>query len=298
MTSTRGKWLRSSLSALVILVAPASTSIVRAQGGYGADPFRPYNNQYDAYTYPMASPDMVPSAGGVPRMGNRGANQYQGYLDELAGTSRQESERYGIGMPYYRAAVDPTFDPKGNREYRPNSKADRTYEQTQEVITRKYLAYFAEKDPKKRAELLRDYNRVRSNVSRAMSARREDPTRALEAATADDFGERRSSTPARRVDASTATEDGKPRSSTARRSIRPLPGDASTRGDTGLIPPPPPLIPGARSLGSSRRRRPSEVLDRSRRLNSGGDVQPNPGGLTGAGSGTDRRPLPAVPPPE
>ena len=65
MTSTRGQWLRSSLTALVILIAPASMSTVWAQGGYGADPFRPYNKQYDAYTYP-STPDMVPSAGGMP----------------------------------------------------------------------------------------------------------------------------------------------------------------------------------------------------------------------------------------
>ncbi len=233
MTSTRGKWLRSSLSALVILVAPASTSTVWAQGGFGADPFRPYNSQYDAYTYPTASPDMVPSAGGMPRMGIRGANQYQGYLDELAGSGRQ-SERYGIGVPYYRSAVDPSFDPKGDREYRPNGKADRTYEHTQEVITRKYLAYFAEKDPKKRAELLKDYNRVRSNVSRAMSARREDPTRVLEAATADNSGERKTPAPDREAGALPGTADRRPGSPSARRSVRTLPSDDGTRAVAGL----------------------------------------------------------------
>ena len=231
-------------------------------------------------------------------MGNRGANQYQGYLDELAGASRQGSERYGIGMPYYRSAVDPSFDPKGKREYRPNRKADRTYEQTQEVITRKYLAYFAEKDPKRRAELLRDYNRMRSNVSRAMSGRREDPTRALEAATADDFGERRSSAPARRADALPATEDGKPRSSSARRSIRALPADASTRGGTGSIPPPPPLSPEERSRG---------IEPAPQTVRSSGSVPPaqfgrrcptQPRRTHRRSSGTDRRPLPAAPPPE
>ena len=297
MTSTRGRWLRSSLTAMVILVAPAGTSIVWAQGGYGVDPFRPYNSQYDQYTYPMASPDMVPSAGGMPRMGNRGANQYQGYLDELAGAERT-SERYGIGVPYYRSSIDPTFDPKGNREYRPNFKADRTYEQTQDLITRKYLAYFAEKDPKKRAELLKDYNRIRSNVSRAISTRREDPARALEAATADEFGERRSAAPARRADALPATPDGRPRTASSRRSSRALSNDASARVRTDIIPPPPPLIPGASTRGTSRRRRPTDVLDRSRRLNSGDDVEPDSGAAAAPGSGTARRPLPAGAPPE
>jgi hypothetical protein len=293
MTSTRGKWLRSSLTALVILAAPASKSTVWAQGGFGADPFRPYNNQYDAYTYPMTSPDMVPSAGGMPRMGIRGANQYQGYLDEINGAERA-SERYGIGVPYYRSSIDPTFDPKGNREYRPNFKVDRTYEQTQEVITRKYLAFFTEKDPKKRAELLKDYNRTRSNVSRAMSTRREDPSRALEEATADNFGQRRSAAPARRADSLPAVDDATPRSAAARRSTRAFPTDADTRGGTGLIPPPPPLLPSSSNRASSRRRRPSDVLDRSRRLNFGGDVEPG----VGAGSGTARGAVPPVRSPE
>ena len=97
------------------MIAPASTSTLLAQG-YGPDPFRPYNSQYDPYTYPMGPAS--PAGGGrsdiMTRMGNSGANQYQGYLDELAGQARQGSERYGIGMPYYRSAVDPNFDPEGN----------------------------------------------------------------------------------------------------------------------------------------------------------------------------------------
>ena len=295
MTSTRGKWLQSSLTALVILVAPAGTSIVWAQGGYGVDPFRPYNSQYDQYTYPMASTDIAP--GGIPRMGNRGANAWQGYLDELAGSGRQGTERYGIGMPYFRSSVDPAFDPKGNREYRPNFKANQTYEQSQELITRKYLAYFAERDPKKRAELLRDFNRARSNASRALSARREDSTRALEAATADTVAQRRLPSPDRRADALPATADVRPRSS-SRRSTRALPGDSASRDGMDSIPPPPPVLPGEYSRGTNRRRRPSEILDRSHRLNSGGEIQPNSGGRTGADSRTDRRPVPAAPSPE
>jgi hypothetical protein len=295
MTSIRGKWLRSSLTALVILGAPAGTSTVWAQGGYGVDPFRPYNSQYDQYTYPMVSTDIAP--GGIPRMGNRDANAYQGYLDELSGSGRQGTERYGIGVPYFRSAVDASFDPKGDREYRPNFKANRTYEQTQEVITRKYLAYFSEKDPKRRAELLRDYNRTRSNVSRAMSGRREDPTRALEAATAGEFGERRSAAPARRADAMQDAGDEKPRTPSSRRSTRALPTDAGTRVGTGSIPPPP-LLPGGSARSANRRRRPSEVLDRARRFNPGDDVQPNSGASAAPRSGTARQPLPAGAPPE
>jgi hypothetical protein len=295
MTSIRGKWLQSSLTALVILVAPAGTSIVWGQGGYGPDPFKPYNWQYDQYTYPMATTNIAP--GGIPQMGNRGANAFQGYLDELSGSGRQGPERRGIGVPYFRSAVDPSFDPKGDREYRPNFKANQTYEQTQEVITRKYLAYFSEKDPKRRAELLKDYNRTRSNVSRAMSGRREDPTRALQAATAADFGERRSPSAARRADALQDASDEKPRTSSSSRSTRALPTDAGTRASTGSIPPPP-LLPGGSARSTNRRRRPSDVLDRARRLNLGDDLQPNSGSPAARGSGTAGQPLPAGAPPE
>jgi hypothetical protein len=296
MTSTRGKWLGSSLTALVILVAPAGMSTVWAQGGgYGLDPFRPYNSQYDAYTFPMATPDGV-GPGGV-RMGNRGANEFQGYLDELAGSSRQGTERYGIGLPYYRSAVDATFDPKGKREYRPNGRANQTYEQSQEVITQKYLAYFTEQDPKRRAELLKDYNRTRSNVSRAMSGRRGDPTRALEAATANALGDRRSTASGRRADALPATDDEKPAApSSGRRSTRALPTDANTRAGVGAIPPPPPLTPGVSNRAIGRRRRPSDVLDRARRLNLGDDDRLNSGAPAAPTSGRDRRPPPATTP--
>ncbi len=148
----------------------------------------------------------------MPRMGNMGANQYQGYIDEMSGAGRQGAERYGIGMPYYRSAVDPSFDPKGNRQYRPNQDADRSFEQSHEVVTRKYLAYFTEKDPKKRAELLRDYNRTRSRVSRAMSGRREESSRLVDAANGTGADRRRSAAASREADDLGEPSD-KPRSS-------------------------------------------------------------------------------------
>jgi len=297
MTLTRGKWLRSLLAALAVMVVPGGTSSLWAQG-FGADPFRPYNNQYDPYTYPLGptTPGAGQSGGFKADMGTRGANQFQSYLDELSGAGRQGAERYGIGMPYYRSSIDPTFDPKGNREYRPNFKADRTYEKSQDVITRKYLAYFSEKDPKRRAELLRDYNQTRNDASRAMSSRRTDSARALEAATEADFAERRSTAATGRASGSGALADGQPRSSSARRSSRTAPAaDTGRRPGRVTVPPPPALYPRDSSRRTTPRRSPSEVLDRSRRLNSGDDVKPTPGSRTGATSGSPRRPAPPNP---
>src|SRR5262249_23691469 len=147
MIPTQRHWLRYLLSAIAAVVALGGSFSVKAQG-LGPDPFRPFNSDYDKYTYPLAPTTPEGGAGGqFPRSGLRGANQFQDYLNELQGAERQGSERYGIGLPYFRSSVDPRFDRAGNREYRPNRLTDRTFEETQELITQKYFAYFTEKDP-------------------------------------------------------------------------------------------------------------------------------------------------------
>jgi hypothetical protein len=296
MTLSREKWLRTMLTTLAVMIAPVSTSTALAQG-YGADPFRPYNSQYDAYTYPMGPAS--PAGGGrssfLPRMGNMGANQFQGYLDELSGAGRQGTEKYGIGMPYYRSAVDPTFDTKGTREYRPNRVADEALEQTNEVITRKYLAYFTEKDPKKRAELLRDYNRTRSRVSRALSGGREGSSRLLDAANGTGTERRGSAIRGRDAEDLGQNRD-KPRSASRLSGRESSTTETGRRAATNSIPPAP-ALPGLESYRRTitPRRSPTEVLDRSRRL--GRDVRPTPstGAPAAADSGAARQPLPTPP---
>ena len=110
----------------------------------GPDPFRPYNRQYDPYTYPMGPPGAEAGqfVGGMPRSGIRGANQYQNYLDDLQGSSRSGVERYGIGMPYYRSSIDSSYDPNGTREYRPNQKVDQSYDESQELGHAEVLGLF------------------------------------------------------------------------------------------------------------------------------------------------------------
>jgi hypothetical protein len=291
------RWLRTLLTALTVMIAPVSNATLFAQG-YGPDPFKPYNSQYLPYTFPMgpASPAGGGGAGGVMmRMGNAGANQYQGYMDELSGQARQGSDRNGIGTPYYRSAVDPNFDPQGKREYRPNQKADQSFDESREVVTRKYLAYLTEHDPKKRAELLRDYNATRNRVSRAMSARRDPSTRLLEAATGSGTAPRRSAATARGAEANERSDmgDDGPRSS-----VRGPSTGSGRRAGTASIPPPPPLA-GARSgRRTSQRRSPEDVLKRARRLDDGNDVKPSAGAPTGADSNSGRRPIPAPLPPD
>jgi hypothetical protein len=300
MVSSRNRWLRSLLAGLGILAAPVGASTVWAQP---IDPFRPFNSQYDAYRYPIgpATPEGGQSAP-MALSGVRGANQYQDYLNELQGTGGAGIEHYGIGMPYYRSAVDPSFGRKGDREYRPNSRTDRSFEQTQALITEKYFAYFTEKDPKKRAELLRDYNRTRSKVTRALSARRESPDR-FGALTRDDFDSRPSVATGRPVDTLRKPAESKPRASSAGAPPLKPNSDRARGGLSPSIPPAPPLFPGLGTGGSRTRRSPSDVLNRSLRLNMDDDAMA-PGfpsrtpsrPTTGANRRTPSTTTPLVPP--
>jgi hypothetical protein len=301
MVWSRNCWLQTLLAGLGILAAPIGASTGWAQS---IDPFRPYNSQYDAYRYPIgpATPEGGQSAP-MALSGVRGANQYQNYLNELQGAGREGAERYGIGMPYYRTAVDPRFDPKGNREYRPNAKTDRTFEQTQALITDKYFELFSEKDPKKRAQLLREFNRTRTKITRALSARRENPDRLRDVLTRDDLDSRPSIATGRRTDTLRKPADSKPRASEgATPSLKPE-SDRDADGLSRSIPPPPPLFPELGPQRSRTRRSPADVLNRSLRMNMDDDLPAprspsrTPGrSTTGTSRGTPSATSPVVPP--
>jgi hypothetical protein len=301
MVWSRKRWLRSFLIGLGILAAPLGASTVLAQPPI--DPFRPFNSQYDPYRTPIgpASPDGGQSAP-MALSGVRGANQFQDYLTELQGAGRDGSQRSGIGVPYYRSAIDPRFDKNGDREYRPNRRADATFEQKQALITEKYFAYFTEKDPKKRAELLRNFNRARTQVTRALSARGAKSERLLDAVTRNDVDSRPSVATGRRTDTLRKPAESKPRASSAG---APSPMPDSDRARDGLspsIPPAPPLFPGLGTRGSRPRRSPSDILNRSLRLNT--DDATTPGTLprtpgrstTGTNGRTPSPTTPVVPP--
>jgi hypothetical protein len=268
MTSTRAKRLRALLAGLSVVVAGGHAPSAWAQG-FGPDPFRPYNSQYDPYLYPIgpATPDGGQLAAARAR-GLGGANQFQEWLDELQGITRSENERYGIGMPYYRRAVDPAFDREGKREYRPNRQSERAFENTQQLITEKYLAYFAERDPNKRVQLIRDYNRTRRNVTRALSATRSANASALLDAAAGLGGARGSGASA----AGPGTDLRAGRNSTRRSSDRdrsdfPPPfrrrgGGASGVPRSEVISPPPPVPRPGRARRAAN---PDDVLERANR---------------------------------
>src|SRR5262249_26823325 len=148
---------------------------VRAQG-FGPDPFRPYNSQFDPYVYPMgpASPEAGGSGPILPRPGYARANQFQEYLDSLTGTGRPGPDRStsAVGVPYFRSAVDPAFEEGFRRRYQPNAQTEQSFEATQQLVTEKYLAYFSERDTRKRAALLREYQFARREATRDLGGRR------------------------------------------------------------------------------------------------------------------------------
>ncbi len=133
----------------MLVLAAAVAPTAWAQPSFGPDPFRPYLNRYDPYVYPMGPAS--PIAGGsemMLRQGNRGANQFQSYLDGISGPGRDTTDRAGIGMPYYRSSVNPSWGGSRFRDYQPNARTTPTFEQTQRQVTDKYFAYFSERDPK------------------------------------------------------------------------------------------------------------------------------------------------------
>ncbi len=183
MRGHRGSWLGPWLLAAGLVVMPAASTTVRAQPGYGADPFWPYNSQYAPYVRPMGPASPAAGQGGamMPREGIFGANRFQGYLEGLQGEERQTSDRAGIGVPYYRA-VNPSFDPNGSRQYRPNSRANANFEEAQRAVADKYFAYYSERDPARRAELRKEYRTARREATMSYSGRSRSPSRMVESA--------------------------------------------------------------------------------------------------------------------
>lgn len=249
------------------LVLAATLATPALGQGFGPDPFRPLTSQFDPYVTPMgpAGPGAGQSVGNS--LGGRGPNQYQDYLNEIQGAGRQRSERYGIGLPYFRSSVDPNFGRNSDREYQPNRASQRTFEETQQLIADKYLAFMAEKDPKRRAELFRTYDKARRQSVRAMSARRQSPARIMDQARSGDSG----------AAAKTAVRDRSQPGALPREKKEASPALEGnlTRGRS--IPPAPPLSRSTR--GSTSRLSPSETRERARAaLDRGSDrtTVPNP----------------------
>jgi len=166
---------KSSVLAMSLLIIPAVAP--RAGAQHTPDPYNivgEYNLGYQDSMY-AAYPNGIgfsPNQGvlqGQSRSGVARANQFQSYLDGLEGRSDTSLGRGRGGIePYYRAHRQ--YDDVFNRIYSPNEAADKTYYADQEQRTKKYLEYLKESDPKKRAQLYREYNKESLRAARDFGA--------------------------------------------------------------------------------------------------------------------------------
>lgn len=170
-----------------------------------ADPYKPYNQQYEQFVYPTypGGYGLSPNQGVLEgRSGYSGANQFQRFLDaegeagfDVSGGRR----RSGPGVPYYSAYRQ--YDREYDRVYQPNKASDQSYYEDKQARHEKYLAYLKERDPKKRAELYREYTSNARKVTRDLAGPRRTAARRSPA------GEASATKPANRA-ATTGTRRG------------------------------------------------------------------------------------------
>ncbi|MGO9597515.1 MAG: hypothetical protein ACLP7Q_05790 [Isosphaeraceae bacterium] len=242
---------------LVTLLTPA----VKGQG-FGPDPFRPYNSQYDAFVYPIAPGPLDYGPNIRAQSGIRGANQFESYMNSLRGQGGAQGTGGGPGTPYFRA--NRAYDREYGRIYQPNKEADASFQSNQDIVNDLYFKYLRERDPKKRAELFRDYNRARARADRELHTPRGLSSHAG-ARSARTGNEARS---ARTAEGSIGGVDDRPPPSTPPPTSAPARSPSATArraASTGLDEPPSPLGDSSASGTPSRSQTPSQVLDRATR---------------------------------
>ncbi|WP_165221477.1 hypothetical protein [Aquisphaera insulae] len=271
--SSRSLIARSGVGCLTLAALLALGGVPSARGqGFGADPFRPYNSQYDAYVYPVAPSMSYGYNNAPPRVG--GTTPYQNYLDSLSGPSGGGG-RSGVGVHYNQA--NRAYDRELRRIYEPNKESDAEFQARQEAANDIYFKYFREKNQKKRAELLRQYNRARTREDLELDSRGGVARAPKVPATREGAGLGRERSRTARYNS-----DGPPplsgsRSAPRRRSPAAGSGAAAKAGSDPATSPTPPatIAPGSRPAATpattapaarpAHEETPSEVLDRARR---------------------------------
>jgi hypothetical protein len=264
-----------TLLALLILAGMADPGLLRAQG-FGPDPYRPYNSQYDPFVYPVApGPLDYGQSQNLNRGGVRGANQFDNYLNAITGPGVRPPLP-DLGSPYYRGA-NRAIEPGGRMDYRPNRDVDAKFASDQEMVTNLYFKYLREKDPKKRADLFRQYSQARNRMGRDLASPRSTGSRTGTAAR-----------PGRRGGASDTAGAAPARSTTDRSGYARRPDSApppvpSGRGrvregaddEVPSLGPAPPPIPRSsrRGSGGAGGVLPSDVLERAERPRGGTRVR-------------------------
>lgn len=136
--------------ALSILLLHQLAGQARAQSAY--NPYEPFTNQYRDYSRP----------GGFNAFdtmsNNRSQNStYQAEMDRLLGGRETATGKSRDSDRYYNAYRK--YDEQLDRLYRPNQKVDELYNQRKNTRDSVYFKALRERDPKKRAEMLKSYSR-------------------------------------------------------------------------------------------------------------------------------------------
>jgi hypothetical protein len=178
MALSRPKVFRALAVAGVAVLA--ATRPAGAQ--HTADPYKPYNQEYESFVMPQypVFPGIVPNQGVLDGQGGaRGANQFQSFLNSMESFSAEDAygpRRTGPGVPYYSAYR------RYDRDYEPNRLTNENYARDQLKRQETYLAYLRERDPKRRAELYREYTQANLRATRNLSATRRSLSQATSAA--------------------------------------------------------------------------------------------------------------------
>jgi hypothetical protein len=153
MNPTRPRVAPALLAIAAACLGPAASAGAQ---GFGPDPFRPYNSQYDPYVFCVAPGPHEPVLDStINRQGVRNANQFREAL-ELDNANRYDRA--------FRA-----HDRERGRLYRPNAAADKNLGVRRGKASELYFRYFSEKDPRKRAALFREYNQAQAEVARGVT---------------------------------------------------------------------------------------------------------------------------------
>jgi hypothetical protein len=244
-------------TALPLLLGVLFTTPVHAQG-FGPDPFQPYNSQYAPFITPIAPGPLDYGFG--PGRGIRGANQFEAYLNSLqTSAAGARAGGAGVGIPHFQA--NRAYDRDFGRIYQPNKAADQRFEANQANVNQLYFEYLREKDPKKRAELFRNYTKARMRADRDLASPRGVP------------GAQPGTQATRLEGRSTRTEGATGARNRDLLSAPPPVTSSTTRPRTrsaqsgvgSLLGPPPPLGGSRASSSSDLGITPSQVLDRASR---------------------------------
>jgi hypothetical protein len=276
MTPTRprirnGLRLAAGTAWLLLAVSP----IPALAQGFGPDPFRPFNSQYDAYVYPIA-PGALDGIGNpsINRSGVRGANEFESYLNGMGAGN--------VGTRFDQLYRDQATEFR--RPFSPAREADEKFQEQQANINRLYFEYVRAKDPQERAAALKKYNEARSRASRELNAsgRGASLRRAQrpKGAAGDSARAKAKAADDEPAETEGAGRSGRPDPLLRRPGRRsPIPSAPSIPGLLDSSPTP---------SGRSRDRKPSDVLERAERGES------SPSGTAG-GSGRSRRTPPPPP---